>query len=203
MQAVLLRYEVTLQITLQNICSATEMQQQAILQIRNQDDIRKMMYTEHIISNTEHAKWINSLTGNTAKITFVILVNDKVVGLVSLNDIDYLHQKVDLGFYVDKAFRVISASVEFAIIDFVFNTLQLEKLNCEVLENNNNAIKMHLNLGFSNEGFRADNIKKEEGRIGVHYLGLTYKNWVEIRNNISKKYQIVFNKYRVFIDFSK
>ena len=184
-----------MQITLQNICSATEMQQQAILQIRNQDDIRKMMYTEHIISSSEHMEWINSLKKNKRKIAFAILVNDQAVGLISLNDIDELHLKADLGFYLDKAFRIISASVEFAIISFVFDKLQLEKLNCEVLENNNNAIKMHHNLGFSDEGFRAENIQKEGERIGVHYLGLTKANWKTNGSHISEKYQVVFRKY--------
>ena len=110
-------------ITLQNICRASLTQQEAILMIRNQDDIRSMMYTEHVINITEHLAWIEGLRAKRLKdkptqIAFIILVNNKVAGLISLNAIDYLHKKADLGFYLDKQFRIVSASVEFAIIDF-------------------------------------------------------------------------------------
>jgi len=194
-------------ITLQNICRASLTQQEAILMIRNQDDIRSMMYTEHVINITEHLAWIEGLRAKSLKdkptqIAFIILVNNKVAGLISLNAIDYLHKKADLGFYLDKQFRIVSASVEFAIIDFSFNILGLEKLNCEVLEHNNNALKVHRNLGFLDEGFRPDNIKKQLGRVGVHYLGICQKRWQRVHNTIFTKYRIVFDKYKVQIEFS-
>lgn len=101
-----------------------------------------------------------------------------------------LHKKADLGFYLDKQFRIVSESVEFAVIDFSFNVLGLEKLNCEV----------HRNLGFLDEGFRSSNINKQQGRVSVHYLGITFNRWQEVREKIFTKYRIVFNKYMVEID---
>jgi len=191
-------------ITLQNICSASLAQQKAILAIRNQYDIRTMMYTEHVINITEHLAWIEKLCAKSqldkpTQIAFIILVNEQIAGLISLNSIDDLHKKADLGFYLDKQFRIVSASVEFAMINFSFNKLGLEKLNCEVLEHNNNALKMHHNLGLLDEGFRAENIKKPEGRVGVHYLGITLNRWQEVRDEIFTKYRIVFDKYKVAI----
>jgi len=191
-----------MKIILKNICNASLAQQKSILTIRNKDDIRSMMYTEHVIELEEHLIWIDSLCHQSKRvkpkqIAFIVLVDEQVAGLISLNNIDDLHKKADLGFYLDKPFRIVSASIEFAVIDFFFNRLHLEKLNCEVLENNNNALKMHYNLGFLNEGFRAENIKKEEGRVGVHYVGLTSLRWETIREQIYSKYRIVFKKYLV------
>lgn len=192
-------------ITLQNICSASLVQQKNILMIRNQDDIRTMMYTDHVINLSEHLAWIERLRaqrsqGKPTQIAFIILVNGLVAGLISLNAIDDLHKKADLGFYLEKQFRIVSASVEFAIIDFSFAELGLEKLNCEVLEHNNNIIKMHHNLGLLDEGFRAENIKKPQGRIGVHYLGVSQKRWQAVRDEIFNKYRIVFDKYQVVVN---
>lgn len=91
--------------------------------------------------------------------------------------------------------------LEFNLIDFVFEDLRLEKLNCEVLETNEAVVKMHKKFGFLEEGFRRANVIKENKRIGVHLLGLTKSNWLMSHREIMKeRYKEKFSKYNLKIE---
>ena len=56
--------------------------------------------------------------------------------------------------------------------------VDVQKLNCEVIEGNNPVVKLHKKFLFKDEGFRRSNIIKGEKRIGVHFLGLTKEDWI-------------------------
>jgi len=89
--------------------------------------------------------------------------------------------------------------LEYAIINYVFDSMGLDKLNCEVLEGNDAVVKMHTKFLFREEGFRRSNIIKNGVRIGVHFLGLTREDWVAGRVSIRERYSGVFDKFAIVI----
>ncbi len=124
-------------IILREITKCTEEQKKAVREVRNQESVRKSMYTEHEIPLNEHLGWVERLQTDTRQIVFVVLVEGIVSGVVSVNAIDRLHLKSDWAFYLDENVRGgLGAALEFNLINFVFTELGLEKLNCEVIETN-------------------------------------------------------------------
>ena len=189
-------------IILREITKCTEEQKKAVREVRNQHSVRKSMYTEHEIPLNEHLAWIERLQTDKRQIIFVVLIDETVGGVVSVNAIDRLHLKSDWAFYLDANLRGgLGAALEFSLINFVFNKLGLEKLNCEVIETNKTVVQMHKKFGFIEEGFRRENIIKNDERIGVFFLGLTKNDWLRCRESVSSKYEKVIKKFNLEIEY--
>ncbi len=188
-------------LSLINIINAQKINQEKIRTIRNEEQVRKWMYTDHEISAEEHQKWLNRLETDTKNIVFVVFnEEDEPLGVVSINSIDQNNKKADWAYYLTATARSgIGAVLEFNILNYIFSVLGLEKLNCEVIENNEAVVRLHEKFGFKREGFREENIIKNGERLGVHYLGLTKGNWLSIREVVSSKYSKIFTQYNFVI----
>lgn len=149
-----------------------------VLDIRNEKSIRDAMYTDHVISKEEHHRYVNSLIDNAShKVFLVSKAKVGVIGAAGFSKIDHKHRKCDWAFYLSSSARGIGSAIEWAMIEYAFSQLKMEKLNCEVIETNSRVVKLHKAFGFVEEGFRQENIIKNGERIGVYFLGLTKRDW--------------------------
>lgn len=166
-----------------------------ILEIRNQESVRKWMYTDHIIQVDEHLAWIGRLKSDNSQMVFAILdCEGAPIGLASISKINTLHKTADWAFYLseDCAGKGIGSTIEFAIIEFAFGHLQLEKLNCEVIDGNAGVLHLHRKFLFDDEGFRNANIIKNGVRVGVHFMGLQAVIWRSRAVNYELRYNYTF-----------
>lgn len=190
-----------LSINLRKINLCTTAQQKAILNIRNEPSVRNSMYTNHHISLDEHLNWVEILKNDKTQIVFIILVNDIASGVLSISALDLVHKKSDWAFYLtDKVRGGLGAALEFSLLNFAFDDLLLEKLNCEVLETNDVIVKLHKKFGFIEEGFKNSNIEKNGTRIGVYFLGITKDEWVSKRLYFQEKNKFMIEKFNIRIE---
>lgn len=194
-------------ITLKNITSCSEEEQYLVKQVRNQESVRKSMYTDHKISEEEHGNWLEKCHWNdknpdsSVQSVFTVFIDHKVSGVVSVNAIDRQHKKADWAFYLDENLRGgLGAVLEYNFINFLFEQYDIEKLNCEVIETNPAVVKLHKKFGFIEEGFRRSNIIKDKKRIGVHFLGLTKEEWNESKFGFYKKYKKFLDTHTLNIE---
>ncbi|WP_207394454.1 UDP-4-amino-4,6-dideoxy-N-acetyl-beta-L-altrosamine N-acetyltransferase [Bremerella alba] len=175
--------------------------QDKVRHIRNEQGVRIWMFSDHIITESEHRAWLEGLQSNSKQIVFAILDDNQApLGVVSINALDRVHLKSDWAFYLTGDSRGgMGAVIEFAFIDFAFQVLGLEKLNCEVLEGNNAVVTLHKKFAFAEEGFRRSNIKRDGERLGVHLLGLQQNEWNANKNLIYDKYKSLFDRFKVTI----
>ena len=117
---------------------------------------------------------------------FVVLADNVVSGVVFVNAIDRLHRKADWAFYLDKNVR-----------GGLF-----EKLNCKVIATHETVVKLHKKFGFEEEGFRRENIVKDENRIGVFFLGLTRSGWRQCNMYVFNKYMKGFEKTKIEVEYN-
>ena len=159
-----------------------------VREMRNHPDIRKYMYTDHVISAEEHAQWLQSLREGAPAQYFVVYKAGIPVGVVYLTGISARHRSADWGFYLDPARQGGSTGVliEYALLEYAFNKLKLEKLNAEVLSTNPAVVQLHRKFGFKDEGIRRANILKGGQRIDVYLLGITPLEWAESRGRFEK-----------------
>lgn len=189
-------------IVLRPIGRCTAEQQEALRLLRNHPDIRGAMYTDHIISQEEHARWMAGLAGDDRRLVFVVLAPEgAVLGLVSVTAINRLHRTADWAFYLAPEARGgLGAALEFYLVEYVFGELGLEKLNCEVLGSNPAVVRMHAKFLFQEEGFRRSNVFKDGARIGVHFLGLTREDWMEGRDAVQDLIQEVLDRFAITLE---
>lgn len=192
-------------LTLKKLTALTLEQQIKVREVRNQIGVRSAMYTEHEIGLNEHLGWISRLKSDKKQIVFAVLnEQENPIGVVSVNALDTLHKKADWAFYLDENERGgLGAALEYNLIEYVFNVLGLDKLNCEVIETNQTVVKLHKKFCFAEEGFRRENIEKNGKRIGVYFLGLTKTDWLANKKEIFEKYKTTINKFSISIEEEK
>jgi len=93
----------------------------------------------------------------------------------------------------------LGTAMAYSFLDFVFDTLHIEKLNAEVIEKNEPSIEHHRRLGFENEGFRHSDVCKHGVRLGVRLFGISKNDWNQKRTDVAKRYQRIFEAVKVTI----
>ena len=162
-----------------SLADVSESDLEAVRQMRNHDEVRMYMYTDHLISKDEHASWVSRVRDCESVKPFVIYRGDQPIGLVSLSQISRIHATAEWAYYLhpEEQGGGLGVVVEYALLEYAFDDVGICKLNCEVLETNPGVVKLHKKFGFQEEGFRRSNILKNGKRIGVFLLGLTAPEW--------------------------
>ena len=176
--------------------------QMRIRELRNEESIRKWMYSDHVISPNEHLSWIDGIKKDQSQAVFVVTTEDNEhVGVVSLNNIDKIHQKADWAYYLSEASRGgLGAAIEYFFIQFAFSSFGIYKLNCEVIEGNDAVVKLHKKFCFTQEGVKRSNIVKFGVRKNVYLLGLTKDEWDAGKVLVIEKYKKIFDKFYIVLD---
>lgn len=192
-------------VVLREITQCNKEQQIAVRDISNQEDVLKSMYTNHKIKMSEHLAWLDRLASDKRQIVFIVIIDNTVRGLVSVNEIDRIHLKSDWAFCLDQTLYIpgLSVALEFNLINFVFKSLGIKKLNCEVLETNKNVVKLHKRFCFIEEGFKKENIIKNGQRIGVFLLGLTKSDWEKKEEDVLRKVEKIIKGFNIEIEYSQ
>jgi len=163
------------------------------------------MFTDHEIGLNEHLNWISKLKSEKKQMVFAVLNSQQnPIGTVSISMLDTFHKKADWALYLDgneKKYEMgVAPTLEYNFIEYVFNILKLEKLNCEVIENNEAVVRLHKKFSFIEEGFKRENINKNGKRKGVYFLGLTKNDWLLNKSQIFSKYKSIFEKFTITIE---
>lgn len=186
-------------VTLRNVLYCSPNEQSDLRRIRNEPSIRSAMYAEHEISADEHLSWLSKLASEKRQRVYAVF--DSTVGLagaVGLANIDMENLKADWAFYLSPAARGgLGSFLEFSFLDYVFDVVGIEKLNCEVLAFNDAVIRMHKSFGFIEEGKRRGNAAKSEVRVDAVLLGMLRDEWKGNRAQVQASYANLFERFRM------
>lgn len=151
-----------------------------VLAWRNSPDVRAYMYTDHVISPDEHARWFAGIEGDETRRYWIIEMDDAPVGLANLYDVDRRNQRCAWAYYLaDPAVRGLGLGsyVEYWMLEYVFEGLHLDKLWCEVLASNEPVWRLHETFGFVTEARFRGHVIKAGRRVDVLGLGLLASDW--------------------------
>jgi RimJ/RimL family protein N-acetyltransferase len=81
----------------------------------------------------------------------------------------------------------IGSKVEYNVLQYVFETLKLNKLNCTVFPFNESVIKMHEGFGFRREAYFRQHVLKDGVYYDVVGLALLKSEWITLK-------EFMFNK---------
>ena len=173
-----------------NDCNQEEIKN--ILQIRNEEKIRKNMFNSSLISLVSHREWVKKFKNNKKNFFFGIFLKEKLIGGLGLKNYDQQFNHVDWAFYIsDKDNKIgLGASVEYFSLEYIFTNFNINSLFCYVLISNSEVLKLHNKFGFKkidldkdfNKRYNYDNIQN------VQRLILTKESWNFLKKDIKKKY---------------
>lgn len=148
---------------------------------RNRPEIRNNMYTNHVISIDEHLHWFESASRDPTKRLLICVDGENVpVGVVTFSNIDARHGTATWAFYSgDTARRGVGSEMELLALDFAFEELKLEKLNCEVLSFNIPVVEFHRKHGFRVEGIFRSHYERDGERHDIYRLAHFRDVWLD------------------------
>jgi len=123
-----------------------------VLAWRNHPDIRRYMYTTHVIAEPEHMAWYDRASQDDHKHLLIFQLAGIPMGFASLTT-NAIANIADWGFYLaPNAKRGEGRKLGKAVLDYAFNTLSLHKVCGQALDFNTRSIDFHTRLGFTTEG---------------------------------------------------
>jgi UDP-4-amino-4,6-dideoxy-N-acetyl-beta-L-altrosamine N-acetyltransferase len=151
-----------------------------ILAWRNLPEVSAYMYTDHRITDAEHARWFAAAMSDETKRYWVIELEGEPVGLANLYDIQTSQKRAYWAFYLaDDRVRGkgVGSATERFVMRHAFEDLGLDKLCCEVLATNDGVVRMHQRYGFQIDGVLRRHVVKGGERVDVVTMSLLRDDW--------------------------
>jgi UDP-4-amino-4,6-dideoxy-N-acetyl-beta-L-altrosamine N-acetyltransferase len=165
-----------------------------LLAWRNSPEVARHMYSDHVIAPEEHTAWLAGALADPRRRYWIIELDGAPVGLANLYDIEPIHRRCSWAYYLaDPATRGrgVGTYVEYFVLTYVFDRLNLNKLCCEVFLANEAVWKMHESFGFEREGLYRDHIMKAGKFEDVVALAMRAAAWREkkpaLRERLTEK----------------
>lgn len=151
----------------------------SVLEWRNHDQVRKMMFSNEPIRLDQHTDWFGRASKEVNRQLLIFELDGQPTGFANLGPI-LSGGIADWGFYLAPNAKKGSGR-EFgrAVLTHAFRALKLHKVCGHVLSFNARSIKFHLNHGFHLEG-----VLKQQHFDGLQYhdikcFGLLSTNWID------------------------
>ncbi len=161
-----------------------------VLQWRNSERIRQSMYTDHIISESEHLAWFLRVMETKSSYHYVFEYDHNPIGVVNVNGINQYNMTCHWGFYLGEitAPRGTATVMGIMAIDEIFYDLKMRKIIGEAIASNSDSITYHLRLGFAQEGILREQILKNNVPTDVVTFGLIEHEWKTKQPLLKQKY---------------
>ncbi|UKS25975.1 UDP-4-amino-4,6-dideoxy-N-acetyl-beta-L-altrosamine N-acetyltransferase [Paenibacillus sp. HWE-109] len=163
-----------------------------VLEWRTKESVTRFMYTDIDYNLDNQKRWFEKVSKMPTEKYWIISIKGNLAGVISLNDIDFTNRKTSWGFYIgEDNYRMYGGIIPQYLYNYVFNELNLNKITAEVMEGNNNIIKIHKLHGYREVGYYKTHILKNGKFQDVHLMELLKEQW----NHSSKKSEKYNNKF--------
>lgn len=164
-----------------------------VLEWRNREEIRKVMYNSHIISIDQHIKWYYNIVETKCSIPKVMYCSDTPVGVVIFNDI-INYKSCSWSFYIGNSMNKKGQGLilGYLALEYLFKSHSFEILTAEVIDFNKASINFHQKLGFSLDATIHNAGTKDNEKYKILKYSITKDKWklrsVSIKNIILENY---------------
>jgi len=173
-------------------------------EIRNESSVRQAMFLEGEVSLESFLIWVERLKKDPRHEEYLVFDENNhslPLGVLCINEIDCFNKTANWAIYLtEKEQSRLGGILEWFFINHAFDTLGLEKLNCQVLESNAAVIKLHHKYYFQDEGFLREHARRKEQKLGAVCLGLTKHDWIARKDQFEIDHEALINRFEVRIE---
>lgn len=161
-----------------------------VLAWRNAPEVAAHMYTDHVVTPDEHARWIAAVLHADDRRYWIVEMDDQPVGLANVVRIDRANRRCEWAYYLadpSTRGRGVGAAVEYMVLREVFGPMALNKLSCEVFVENEAVWKLHESFGFTREAHYREHVWKGGRFRDVYGLAIRAEDWARVRPGIEAR----------------
>lgn len=160
----------------------------AIATWRSDPQVYEFFYEFLPISARQQRNWFEKQLTDASEINLVVAnTSGTAIGTVSIYHIDRRNRKAEWGRLIigDSNSRSggIGAEIEALVLEYSFEHLNLHKLYCEVLTENEKVVSMHKKFGFHEEGLLRSHVFKGGKYVDVMLLSILDTEYYAEREN--------------------
>lgn len=155
---------------------------------RTKENITKYMNTDIEYDLVQQHKWFKHINESPTDRYWVISIKGKLVGVISLNDIDVTNRRTSWGYYIgEEKYQMYGAIIPLYLYYYVFEELQLHKITAEVMKENENVVKLNKMHGCREVGTFYDHVYKNGRFYDVVLMELLKEDWRQKKRNFKYK----------------
>ena len=163
-----------------------------VLRWRTDEFVTRYMYTDVENDLTKQYEWFDKIKHSRTDKYWMVILRDVPVGVISLNGIDLANRKTSWGYYIgDERHRMYGGLVPPYLYNFIFHNMGLNKITAEVMQGNENLLKLHRMHGYRDVGLFKNHILKYDNYYDVYILELLKADW-DLKADKYKKYLASF-----------
>jgi len=146
---------------------------------RNRPEVRAFMYTQHEITLQEHLQWFERAQKDPTQRVCIIEEDGIPLGVVNFTGVGK-DNVAKWGFYAaPNVAKGAGTKIGLTALEFAFNQLGLHKICGEALVFNEASVRMHLKLGFVQEGVLRKQQQINDNYHDVICFGLLRDEWIK------------------------
>ena len=149
---------------------------------RNKEGIRKLMLTQHVISQKEHSEWIENLKHRNDWKFWVVFVGNTSIGSANLQNINYRELSSEWGFYIGEDTykgKGFGKCILFKLLEIFFDEMELENLFTKTLSKNFVALNLYKKFRFK----EIDRLPFK-GKEKIILLLFSKKDWTKFKESL-------------------
>lgn len=132
------------------------------------DDIN----TINLIDEDTQYKWWQKIQETNSNYVLLAKVENQYIGFVCIKNIDWVNRSCDLTYYIFKDFRgqSLGKNIVINVVEFIFDTLNLNSIMIQIIEDNYKSIKCAINAGFRHVGILRQRVFKNGTWLNILIL---------------------------------
>jgi UDP-4-amino-4,6-dideoxy-N-acetyl-beta-L-altrosamine N-acetyltransferase len=155
-----------------NFINITNDEKEIIRNWRNHENVRNMMYSDHVITIGEHSKFIEGLRTDIKNFYWMVRKNRENIGTISLNRVDFKNFNAYIGIYTNPYLSGMGGLLIGCLKKLAFDEGRLHTLKLEVIEGNERAVNFYKKAGFKEEGRLKEFVFKTNKWLDVIVMGI-------------------------------
>ncbi len=141
----------------------------------NDPDVTYFLGREEPLTMAEEERWFSEYRSKVDEEIYAIEVDGNHIGNVGLHGIDRANRKASLGIVIgEKEYwsRGLGTDAMDTVLRYAFDRLRLHKVNLDVIDYNERAIRVYERFGFVREGVRRDELWKRGRFVNLVRMSL-------------------------------
>ncbi len=148
----------------------------------NHPDVRRNLLVHRPMNTAQEVGFIDTLTASQRDVMFAIVLRDgdRMIGTTGLHDMDFRSRRATFGMLLGEPSewgKGYGSEATRMVLDYGFGTLNLNRVQLEVLEHNVAGLRAYEKAGFRREGVMRQHHYVDGAYVDTVVMGILRSEW--------------------------